>query len=224
MSLYDKWDDFPFKVQNYPHLDSSVACMPMYRVKISQLLCFAHTCDRYLDFLAHHKRRVWTLLDQDFQHGLFSRKLKQFYRSHRSLLQHNSHSVTQHLQAGVDSQVQWWHIHILLVGTAVTGADQLSIYPFTGVLLAFSSFLFFFYFFIFFKFIYFDWQKKRMLTPFLFIYLLYFFKFFYFFQFFIYLFIFSSVFFSLSVSLLISFPLSFSPLGLFLIWVCVLVM
>ena len=66
MSLYDKQDDFPFKVQNYPHLDSIVPYMPMYGVNISQLLSFAHACDRYLDFLAHHKHPVWTLLDQGF--------------------------------------------------------------------------------------------------------------------------------------------------------------
>ena len=48
------------------------------------------------------------------------------------------------LREGVDSQVWWWRIHILLVGTAVTGTNRLSIYPFTGVLLAFSSFLYFF--------------------------------------------------------------------------------
>ena len=35
-------------------------------------------------------------------------------------------------------------IRILLVGTAVTGTNRLSIYPFTGVLLTFSSFLYFF--------------------------------------------------------------------------------
>ena len=28
MSLYDKRDDFPFRVQNYPHLVSNVPCMP----------------------------------------------------------------------------------------------------------------------------------------------------------------------------------------------------
>ena len=67
MSLYDKRDDFPFKVQNYPHLDSNVPCMPMYGVYISQLLHFARTCDRYLDFLARHKRLVRTLLDQGFR-------------------------------------------------------------------------------------------------------------------------------------------------------------
>ena len=104
MSLYDKRDYFPFRVQNYPHLDSNVPCMPMYGVYISQLLRFAHTCNRYSDFLAHHKRLARTLLVQGFQYGLLCRKFKQFYQSHYSLVQRYSHSMTQHVQEGVDSQ------------------------------------------------------------------------------------------------------------------------
>ena len=111
---------------------------------ISELLRFAHVCDRYSDFLACHKRLVRTLLDQGFRYGLCKKKFKQFYRSHRSLVQRYSHSVTQHRREGVHSQVHWWRIRILLVGAAVTGTDRLSIYPFfTGVPLAFFSFLFF---------------------------------------------------------------------------------
>ena len=156
MSLYDKRDYFPFKAQNYPHLDSNVPCMPIYGVYISQLLRFARICDRYSDFLARHKRLVQTLLDQGFRCGLLCRKFKQFYHSSHSLEQSYSYSVTQHLREGAHGQVQWWRIRILLVGAAVTGTDRLSIYPFTGVPLAFSSFLllFFFLFFSFFFFLF----------------------------------------------------------------------
>ena len=105
ISLYGKRDNFPFKVQNYPHLDSNVPCMPKYGVYISQLLRFARTCDRSSDLLARHKHPVRTLLDQGFQYGLLCRKYKQFYWSHHSLVQRYSHSVTQHLRDGVDSQV-----------------------------------------------------------------------------------------------------------------------
>ena len=157
MSLYDKQDDFPFRVQNYPHPDSNVPCMPMDRVYISRLLCgFACAFDRYSDFLARHKHLVQTLLDQGFRYGLLCRKFKQFYRSHHSLVQRYSHSVMEHLQEGVNSQVLWWRICILLVGTAVAGTDQLLIYPFTGVLLAFQSFFFFFSFFLLFFFFFFS--------------------------------------------------------------------
>ena len=121
--------------------------MPMYGVYISQFLRFARACDSYSDFLARHKRLVRTLLDRGFRHGLLCRKFKQFYRSHHSLIQRYSHLVTQHLREGVDSQVRWWRIRILLVGAAVTGTDRVSIYPFTGVPLAFppSWFLSFFF-------------------------------------------------------------------------------
>ena len=189
MSLYDKQEDFPFRVQNYPHLDSNVPCMPMYGVYISQLLRFARACDRYSDFLARHKRLVRTLLDQGFRYGLLCRKFKQFYRSHHSLIQRYSHSVTQHLREGVDSQVRWWRIRILLVGAAVTGTDRLSICPFTGVPLAFSSFLFFsFFFFSFFLFsFFFFFFIFFILTSFLLIFKLFFsFIFFFFLSFFLF--------------------------------------
>ena len=104
--LYDKRDDFPFRVQSYPHLDSNVPCMPMYRVYIGQLPRLACACDRYSDFLARHKRLVQTLLHQGFRYGLLCRKFKQFYPSHNSLVQRYSHSVTQHLREGIDSQAQ----------------------------------------------------------------------------------------------------------------------
>ena len=120
MYLYDKRDNFPFKVENYPLLDSNVPCMPVYGVYISQHLCFAYACDRYLDFLACHERLVRTLLDQGFRYGLLCRKLKQFYWFHHSLVQRYFHSMTQHLQEGVDNQVWRWRIHILLVGALVT--------------------------------------------------------------------------------------------------------
>ena len=142
MSLSDKRDSFFYRVQNYPHLDSVVPCMPVYGVYLYQpTSLFARTCDRYSDFPARHKRLVRILLDHDFRYGLLCRKFKQFYRSHHSLVQRYSHSVTHHLREGVYSQVRWWRIRILLVGAAVTGTDRLSIYHFTGVLFAFSSFL-----------------------------------------------------------------------------------
>ena len=120
----------------------------MYGVYISQLLHFARACDRYSDLLPRHKRLEQKLLDQGFQYGLLCRKFKQFYWSHHSLVRRFSHSVTQHLREGFHSQVQWWRIRILLVGIALTGTDWLPISPFTGVLLAFSSFFRFLYIFL----------------------------------------------------------------------------
>ena len=123
-------------------------------VCISQLLRFNGACDRYTEFLARHKRLVRTLLDQGFWYDLFCRKFEQFYLYHHSLIYCYSSSVMQHLREGVDSQVRWWSIRILLVGAAVTGTDRLSIYPFTGVALAFPPFFFFIFYFYFLFFIF----------------------------------------------------------------------
>ena len=105
MSLYDKRDDFPFAIHNYPHLDSNVPCMPTYGVYISQLIRFAKACDTYPDFLTRHQRLVATLMRQGFKYDLLCRKFKQFYRSHFDLISRYSKSVTQHLRKGVDTVI-----------------------------------------------------------------------------------------------------------------------
>ena len=64
MSLYDKRDDFPFVIHNYPHLDSNVPCMskPTYGVYISRIIRFSKAWDTYPDFLTRHQRLVSTVL------------------------------------------------------------------------------------------------------------------------------------------------------------------
>ena len=106
MTLYDKRDDFPFTIHNYPHLSSNVPRIPIYGVYISQIIRFPKACDSYADFLSRHQQLVSTLLSQGFMHDLLCRKFKQFYRSHFYLIRRYSKSVTQHLRDGVDSQVQ----------------------------------------------------------------------------------------------------------------------
>ena len=107
MFLYDKRDDFPLAIHNYPHLDSNTPSMPTYGVDISQLIPFGKACDTYPDFLTHghHPRLVSTLMRQGFKNDSLCRKFKQFYRSHFDLTSRHSKSVTQHLREGVDSQV-----------------------------------------------------------------------------------------------------------------------
>ena len=68
MSLYDKRDDFPFAIHNYPHLDSKATCMPTYGVYISQLIRFAKACNTYTEFLTRHQRIVSTLMRQGFKY------------------------------------------------------------------------------------------------------------------------------------------------------------
>ena len=105
MSLYDKRDDFPLAIHNYPHryLDSNVPCMPTYGVYINQLIRFAKACDTCPDLLTRHQRLVSMLTRQGFKYELLCRKFKQFYRFHFDLISRYSKSVTQHLREDVDS-------------------------------------------------------------------------------------------------------------------------
>lgn len=104
-SLYDKRDDFPFTIRNYPHMDSNIPVLPTYGVYISQIIRFTKACDNYEDFVVRHSRLVNTLLNQGFEIKLLYRKFKQFYRTNYCLVSKYSKSVTEHIRDGIDSRV-----------------------------------------------------------------------------------------------------------------------
>ena len=56
--IYDKRDDFDFKIVNYPHLDGDVPRATSYGVYISQLIRFARACSSVEDF--SNRNRVIT--------------------------------------------------------------------------------------------------------------------------------------------------------------------
>ena len=47
--IYDKRDDFNFKIVNFPFLDGDVPRFPSYGVYISQLIRFARVCSNVYD-------------------------------------------------------------------------------------------------------------------------------------------------------------------------------
>ena len=50
LSVYDKRDDFPFRIVNFPYIDSNIPANPAYGVYISQLVRYARICTSNLDF------------------------------------------------------------------------------------------------------------------------------------------------------------------------------
>jgi hypothetical protein len=68
--IYDKRDDFNFKIVNYPNLSGNIPSSPSYGVYISQLIRFARTCSKAEDF---HNRNLF----------ITSKLLKQGYRYHK---------------------------------------------------------------------------------------------------------------------------------------------
>ena len=56
ISVYDKREDFNFKIVNFSYLDSNIPRNPAYGVYISQLVRYARICSRKDDFIYRHRR------------------------------------------------------------------------------------------------------------------------------------------------------------------------
>ena len=62
--IYDKLDDFNFKIINFPNMCSNIPVSPAYGVYISQLIRYARASSNYSDFLKRHLHLRNRLLDQ----------------------------------------------------------------------------------------------------------------------------------------------------------------
>ena len=64
--IYDKRDDFNFKIINFPNMCSNIPVSPAYGVYISQLIRYARASSNYSDFLKRHLHLRNRLLDQGY--------------------------------------------------------------------------------------------------------------------------------------------------------------
>jgi hypothetical protein len=53
-TIYDKRDDFNFKILNFPNMCSNIPASPAYGVYISQLIRYARASSNYSDFLKRY--------------------------------------------------------------------------------------------------------------------------------------------------------------------------
>ena len=65
-TLYDKRDDFPFEIVNYPNLSGNIYSSNAYGVLIGQLLRISQACEKDNDFVERSKRLIDKLLNQCF--------------------------------------------------------------------------------------------------------------------------------------------------------------
>ena len=78
--LYDRHDTFGFHIVNFPFISSNILLAPAYGVYGSQLICYAHCCSNYSDFLSRHMALVTRLLSQGYKVNCLSNKFKKFLR------------------------------------------------------------------------------------------------------------------------------------------------
>ena len=85
--LYDKRDDFSFKIVNYPHpVASNIPEKPAYGVYASQIIRFARACDHYCDFSERHISLCESLLRQGYKYGFLCKQLCSTYKKHKTML------------------------------------------------------------------------------------------------------------------------------------------
>ena len=85
--IYDKRDDFNFKIINFPNMCSNIPASPAYGVYISQLIRYARASSNYSDFLKHHlhlRNRLW---DQGYKKIRLIRSLKKFIFRYQDLVE-----------------------------------------------------------------------------------------------------------------------------------------
>ena len=64
--IYDKRDDFNFKIINFLNMSSNIPASPAYGVYISQLIRYARASSNYSDFMKLHLHLRNRLLDQGY--------------------------------------------------------------------------------------------------------------------------------------------------------------
>ena len=100
ISIYDKRDDFAFRIVNFPHMDSNIPANPAYGVYISQLVRYARICTSKVDFINRLRglslsqtTRLWNQSTWEFinkfvnRHGLIVEKYGAGLREMRLAIQ-----------------------------------------------------------------------------------------------------------------------------------------
>ena len=86
LSIYDKRDDFPFTIVNYPFLDSCIPRKPALGVFLSQLIRYARICTKYDDFCSRAKRLVVKLKSQGYKNRELKRLTIRFYQERKDII------------------------------------------------------------------------------------------------------------------------------------------
>ena len=86
--IYDKRDDFSFRIVNYPFLDSNIPVRPAYGVYVSRLVCFARACSDVSDFIERHNLLVNKLVTQGYTVKNLRKQFSNFFVKHVDLVRH----------------------------------------------------------------------------------------------------------------------------------------
>ena len=100
LDLYLEFDDFNFKIINFPNMCSNIPASPAYGVYISQLIRYARASSNYSDFLKRHLHLRNRLLDQGYKKIHLIRSLKKFIFRYQDLVETYSVSAEKIINDG----------------------------------------------------------------------------------------------------------------------------
>ena len=79
ISIYDKREDFAFRIVNFPHMDSNIPANPAYGVFLSQLVRYARICTSKVDFINRLRGLSLRLRQQGFDTNLLQKSFNKFF-------------------------------------------------------------------------------------------------------------------------------------------------
>ena len=99
--IYNKRDNFYFKIVNFPCLDGDVPHAASYGVYISQLIRFARVSSHVTDFNTRNKLLTAKLLNQGYRYHKLRKVFSKFYRRHSYLVSKFNVGLKSFLQQGL---------------------------------------------------------------------------------------------------------------------------
>ena len=87
LTVYDKRDDFSFRIVNFPHMDSNIPANPAYGVYISQLMRYVRICTSKLDFIHRLRQLSSRFLHQGFKSTLLRKSFTKFFKGHGAIIE-----------------------------------------------------------------------------------------------------------------------------------------
>ena len=85
-AVYDKRDNFNFRIVNFPYLNSNIPSGPAYGVYISQLVRINRVCSDYSDFALRNYKLTERLINQGYRYSDLCRSFQKFVRKHPNIL------------------------------------------------------------------------------------------------------------------------------------------
>ena len=76
------YDDFPFRIVNFPHMDSNIPTNPAYGVYISQLVRYARICTSKVDVMNRLRGLSVRLIQQGLVTNLLQKSFNKFFNRH----------------------------------------------------------------------------------------------------------------------------------------------